>query len=165
MAFGGVSVGRNRGDIYGGASDLNNPNFQFRRGIVGNDTTVAVKASGTYQFPVGVSTTASFQHATGLPQLTSVLVASNTVTLTQVSQAIAIEPRASVRYRPLNQVDVSVRKRFTFGSIGIEPTLDIYNLTNSGVITTQVTQLGPTYGGARVILDGRMIKLGATLNF
>jgi hypothetical protein len=165
MAFGGVSIGKNTGDIYGGASDLNNPNFQFRRGIVGNDTTVAAKASGTYQFPSAISLTGSYQYATGLPQLTTVLVSANTIALTQVSQAITIEPRATVRYEPLNQVDISLRKRFTFRKLGFEPTLDIYNLFNSGVITTQVTQLGPTYGGARVILDGRLIKLGGTFNF
>ena len=133
----------------------NNPNFQFRRGILGTDTPVAIKASGTYQFPYGISSTASYQHATGLPQLTTVQVSSNTVVLTQVSQVITVEPRATVRCQALDQIDIS----------GFEPTLDIYNLTNSGVITTQVTQLGPTYGSARVILDGRMIKLGATLTF
>lgn len=106
----------------------------------------------------------SIQHANGLPQLTSVLVASNTVALTQVSQAITVEPLATVRYEALNRVDVSLRKRFSFGTLGVEPTLDTCNLTNSGVTTTQVTRLGPTYGGARVILDGRMITLGATLN-
>jgi hypothetical protein len=29
----------------------------------------------------------------------------------------------------------------------------------------QGTDWGPTYGNARVILDGRIIKLGASLNF
>ena len=38
MMTGGVSIGKNTGDIYGTGSDLNNPNFAFRRGITGNDT-------------------------------------------------------------------------------------------------------------------------------
>jgi hypothetical protein len=36
MLIGGVSIGKNIGDIYG-PEDLENPNFQFRRGIQGND--------------------------------------------------------------------------------------------------------------------------------
>ena len=36
MVMGGTSFGKSLGDIYG-TGDLNNPNFQFRRGLIGND--------------------------------------------------------------------------------------------------------------------------------
>ena len=35
MVMGGVSLGRDEGDIYG-SSDLNDPNFTFRRGVSGH---------------------------------------------------------------------------------------------------------------------------------
>lgn len=164
MAFGGVSFGRNRGDIYD-TGDLNNPNLTFRRGIIGNDVPVALKASGTYQFPYGINATASLQRSTGLPQQTTVLVSANTVPLTQVSQSIVIEPRASQRYPDVTQMDLSVRKALKRGRLTVEPVLDLYNLFNSSVVTTAITQLGPSYGRTRGIIDGRMVKLGGTLSF
>jgi hypothetical protein len=164
MALGGVSFGRNMGDIYD-TGDLNNPNFMFRRGIIGNDVPVSIKASGTYQLPYDISATASFQHATGLPQQTTVLVTAATVVLTQVSQSLVVEPRATNRYDEVNQMDISIRKTFRFGRRSIEPVLDIYNLFNSDVALMQITQLGPTYLRTRGIIDGRMVKLGVTVDF
>lgn len=164
MALGGVSFGRNRGDIYD-TGDLNNPNLTFRRGLIGNDTPVALKASGTYQLPYGLSATASIQRSTGLPQQTTVLVTAATVPLTQVSQAIVVEPRATQRYPDVTQMDVSVRKVVKARRLTIEPVLDLFNLFNSSVVTTAITQLGPSYGRTRGIIDGRMVKLGATVSF
>jgi len=164
MAFGGVSVGRNNGDIYGSA-DLNNPNFTYRRGIIDNDTPVAVKVSGTYQFPYGINFTGSLQHSSGLPQQTTVLVTAATVRLTQVQQSLVVEPRATTRYDHVNQTDISVRKALKLQRLTIEPVLDIYNLFNSDVATGVVTQRGPTYGNVRTIIDGRMVKAGVSINF
>ena len=54
MMTGGVSIGKNTGDIYGTGSDLNNPNFTFRRGITGNDTPFSLRLSGIYELPYAV---------------------------------------------------------------------------------------------------------------
>jgi hypothetical protein len=166
MAFGGISFGRNIGNIYDTvAVDLNNPNFTFLRGITGNDVPVAFKMSGTYQFPLGFNFTASVQRSTGLPQQTTVLVSANTVALTQVSQSLVVEPRATYRFDNVTQADVSLRKVFRARGLTLEPVLDVFNLFNSSVVTTSVTQLGPTYGRTRAIIDGRMVKAGASVSF
>jgi hypothetical protein len=47
----------------------------------------------------------------------------------------------------------------------LEPVLDVYNLFNSSVVTTSVTQLSPTYGRTRAIIDGRMVKAGGSVSF
>ena len=160
-------MARTSGDIFAdiATGDLNNPNLQFRRGIIGNDVPLSIKASGTYQFPAAISATASFQRATGLPHQTTVLVSANTAVLTQVSQSLVVEPRATVRYPDVNQTDLSLRKMFRVGRIGLEPVLDIFNLFNSSVVTTQIMQLGPTYLRTRGIIDGRMIKVGGSVSF
>jgi hypothetical protein len=50
MMTGGVSVGKNTGDVYAAQSsplpDLNNPNFVFRQGRVGNDLPFSLRLSG-----------------------------------------------------------------------------------------------------------------------
>ncbi len=162
MAFGGLSIGKNLGDIHD-TGDLNNPNFTFRRGIIGNDVPFALKLSGTYQFPYAIYATASLQRSTGLPQQTTVLVNASTVQLTQVSQSIVVEARATERYDNVTQADLSIRKSLKIGKLTIEPVLDIFNIFNSSVVTTVITQLGPSYGRTRTIIDGRMIKIGGTL--
>jgi hypothetical protein len=164
MAFGGLSVGKNIGDIYD-TGDLNNPNFTYRRGIIGNDVPVALKISGTYRFPYGIYMTGSLQRSTGLPQQTTVLVNNNTVALTQVSQSLVVEPRATFRYDNVAQTDISVRKMFKVGRLTLDPVVDIYNLFNSSVVTTEITQLGPAYGRTRAIIDGRMVKFGGSMSF
>jgi carboxypeptidase family protein len=165
MLMGGLSIGKNFGDIYGGASDLNNPNFTFRRGVIGSDVPVTLKASGLYQLPYGMSMSGSVQHFTGFPENTIVLVGSNTVSLTQVSQSLVVEPRGTTRLPNVNAVDVSVRKAMRIGGFKVEPVMDVFNLLNNASIQARTTQLGPTYGQAANILRGRLIKLGANVNF
>jgi len=44
-----IFFGKSVGDIYP-TSDLNDPNFTFRRGAIGNDVPVSFKRFGIYQF-------------------------------------------------------------------------------------------------------------------
>lgn len=165
MAMGGLSFGENVGYIHGETADLNNPNFQFRRGIIEQDIPVIFKFFGVYQLPYQVSVSGSFQHFTGFAEETRVLVASDTVRLTQVSQEITVEPRATVRYPDVNMVDLSVRRAFRFGARSIEPVLDIFNLTNENSIRARTEILGPTYGQAADMVRGRLLKVGVNVKF
>ena len=74
MIMGGVSLGQNEGDIYGGNSDLNNPNFAFRRGVLATDVPRIFKASGLYELPYAISLSGSLQYYTGQPERTTVSV-------------------------------------------------------------------------------------------
>jgi hypothetical protein len=165
MIMGGASVGQNRGDIYGGTSDQNNPNFTFRKGVTGNDVPFSIKASGVYQLPYGIALGASAHHSTGFPEITTVLVGGNTATLTQVTQSLVVEPRGTTRLPDIDQLDVSVRKTFRVRGLSLEPVLDVYNLANSASITARTTLLGPTYQKAVTIQRGRLIKLGMNASF
>jgi hypothetical protein len=166
MLMGGVSLGRNIGDIYAETADLNNPNFTFRRGVVGNDVPVSFKASGVYQLPYsGITLSASVQHSTGFPENTTVLVTGSTVPLTQVSQSLVVEPRGTIRLPSTTVADLSVRRPFKIGGSVFEPVVDIYNLANSNTIQGRPTQLGPSYHRVANILRGRLVKLGFNVKF
>jgi hypothetical protein len=160
MMTGGISVGKNTGDVYPVGSDLNNPNFTFRKGVTGNDTPFSFRLSGIYELPLAVQMSGTFQHQRGFPELTTVSVGANTVTLTQGTTSITVEPRGTTRLPDLNQLDMSFRKVFRAGGKVYQPRLDIYNLANSATIIARSTVLGSSYGAVNGIQRGRLIKLG-----
>jgi len=165
MLITGVSFGDNKGDIYG-TSDLNNPNFQFRHGIFGNQVPVAVKVSGAYQARWGILASAVVQHYTGFPELTTVSVGAATVALTQVTQSITVEPRGTTRLPDVNLVDFNVKKTIKAGgSLSIQPAVEVFNLLNSSATQSRNTVLGPAYGRVASIVLGRMVKFGVNVNF
>lgn len=165
MMTGGISIGKNTGDIHPVGSDLNNPNFQFRRGITGNDTPFSARLSGVYELPYGVAMSGTFQHQKGFPELTLVSVGNNTVALTQGTTNIASEPRGTSRLPNLNQLDMSFRKVLRSGGKVYQPRLDVYNLMNSATVASRVTTLGSSYGAVGNIQRGRLIKLGMHVDF
>ena len=166
---GGASFGKSTGDIYPttnvGTADLNNPNFQYRHGLFGNDVPWSYRASGLYEAPYKISLSATAQYYAGFPELTTVSVGNNTVTLTQGATTLTVEPRGSTRLPAVTSLDVSVRRPWLFQTLRVEPRIDFYNLTNSATILGRITQLGPTYGRVSSVQHGRLIKLGVSVEF
>jgi Carboxypeptidase regulatory-like domain len=164
MLMGSASFGKNEGDIYP-EQDLNNPNFQFRKGVVGQDIPRSVKASGIYEFPWDVTVSGNFQHYAGAPELTTVSVARDTVVLTQVTQSITVEPRGTTRLPNVTLVDFNARRLFRINNRTIEPVIELHNVFNSNAIQDRTTVLGPAYGQVNNILRGRMVKFGMNVKF
>jgi hypothetical protein len=165
MLIAGVSFGSNKGDIFGTA-DLNNPNFQFRQGVIGNEVPVAIKLSGSYKAPYGMVASAVVQHYTGFPETTTVVVSASTVPLTQVTQSIVVEPRGTTRLPDVNLLDFNIRKSFKASNrFSTEPVVEVFNVLNSNAIQARTTVLGPAYGSASNIVLGRMVKFGVNMNF
>jgi hypothetical protein len=165
MMTGGISLGKNVG--YVGNADLNNPNSkEFSRGIAGDDVPVSFRLSGLYELPWGLSLSGSYQYQSGFPELTTVSVGNNTVSLTQGTQSVIVNERGDVRYPALHQVDFSLRKAIRMGgSRVLQPRLDIYNASNNATIRTWVTQLGSTYHRPSAIQRGTLIKAGFHYDF
>jgi hypothetical protein len=161
---GGASFGKTKGDT-AGTSDLNNPNFTFRHGLVGNDVPWSYRASGVYEFPYQISVSATGQYYQGFPESTTVSVGNNTVALTQGATTLMVEPRGTTRLPAVSSLDLSVRKFWRIGTLKLEPRLDIYNATNAASILGRVTQLGPTYGRVSSIQRGRLVKAGFSVEF
>ena len=165
MMTGGLSVGKNVG--YVGVADLNNPNSkQYSRGIQGDDVPKSFRMSGLYELPWALSLSGSYQYQSGFPESTTVSVGSNTVALTQTTQAVIVNERGDVRYPSLNQLDFSLRRAFRLGGGRVlQPRLDIYNSTNNATIRTWVTQMGNTYHRPSAIQRGTLIKMGFNYDF
>ena len=165
MLMGGLSLGRNIGDVYDTA-DLNNPNNTYRRGVVGSDVPVGFKTSGLYELPYEIAVSGSVSHYTGIPELDTVTVSRDTVALTQVSQSIAVAPRGTNRSDDVNLVDVSAKKTFRMGgNWTIEPVIDVFNLLNASPVQGRITELGPAYHRAVSLIGGRLMRLGLTVKF
>jgi hypothetical protein len=166
---GGASWSKSVGDIYelttNPVPDLNNPNNTFRTGLYGNDVPFSLRLSGAYDLPRGVFVSATAQHNTGFPELTTVSVGTNTVVLTQGPQTLTVQPRGTTRLPAVNSLDVSVRRPVRFRTSTIAPRIDFYNLTNAATILGRITQFGPTYGRVNSIQRGRLIKLGFSVDF
>jgi Carboxypeptidase regulatory-like domain len=166
---GGASFGKSTGDIYPTTNvttaDLNNPNFQYRYGLFGNDVPYSYRASGVYEFPWEISTSFTAQYYAGFPELTTVSVGNNTVALTQGTTSITVEERGTTRLPAVWSLDLSVRKFVHVGTTRFEPRIDFYNLTNAATILGRTTQLGPSYGTVSSIQRGRLIKLGLSVSF
>jgi hypothetical protein len=167
MLIGSLSLGKSEADIYGEfiASDLNNPNFAFRRGPRAEDVPVAFKMSGAYELPYGFRVAANGQYFSGAPETTTVRVSANTVSLTQVNQVITVEPRGTSRLPGVTMVDLNLTKRWRRGNFSVEPRVDMFNLLNSSAITQRLTELGPAYGRASEILGARLIRAGANVSW
>jgi len=163
--FGGISFGKSVGDIYTTPSDLNNPNFTFRRGDSAQVVPVTWKLSGTYAMPYKLTLSFSEQYVQGFAENTTVLVDSATAVLTQVSQSIVVEPRATTRLPATNELDFGLRRTFRSGNIQYEPTLDLYNMLNAATIISRSTQLGPTYLRPSAVQRGRLARVGLQVRF
>ena len=164
MAMGSLSWGKSDVNIYEG-SDLNNPNLTFARGPESQERPFFAKLSGAYELPYGFTVGGAGQYFTGWPETTSVLVSSNTVRLTQVSQSVVIEPSGTRRLPNITMVDLNLKRALKVGALRLEPRIDVFNVFNVAGITSQITQLGASYGNAIEILGGRLIKFGANVNW
>ena len=78
-----TSFGKATGDIYcvvayvsACSSFLNNPNFTYRNGVVGNDTPYGLRMSGIYVFPYELWVSGTVQRNSGFPEYTTVLVSN-----------------------------------------------------------------------------------------
>lgn len=165
MLLGSLTAGKNEGDIYGGTEDLNNPNFTFRHGYLTNDQTFFFKMSGAYELPYGFIVAANAQRYTGYPELTTVLVTSQSAKLTQVSQSIVVAPSGTTRQPSFTIFDLDLKKSVKVGRLNLAPRVDIFNLFNASGIQSYISQLGPSYGNAITILDGRLVKFGVNVNW
>jgi hypothetical protein len=144
---------------------LNNPNYTFRRGLLSNDRRVFFKMSGAYELPFGFTVSANEQYYIGYPEMTTAVVNSQTVKLTQVSQTIVVQPSGTIRQPNVNIVDLNLKRAMKLGQLTLYPRVDVFNILNTSGIQTYITQLGPTYGNAITILDGRLIKFGLNVNW
>ena len=165
----GLSIGKNEGGLAQG-TDLNDPNVTlYESGIIGNDSKVGFRMSGSYLMPGEVSLAGSLVSNTGYPfastyQVTRAAVAP-AVNLTRASQTVPLSRRGDERLPSVTLLDIRVSRAFQFGTRSITPQLDIFNITNASTVVALNPAVGGTYKTASEILAPRIIRLGFSLNF
>jgi len=179
----GLTAGKNSGGLNGGAlgsgqiatgngSDLNDPNATlFNNGIVGNDSQVAFRLSGSYRAPYEIAIAGSLVSNSGYPfvstySVTRAAAAAAGVALTRASQTIFLSQRGDERLPSVTLIDLRISRSFRFAnSRRIEPTFDIFNLGNASTITSLNAGVGGTYLVPTAIVSPRIMKVGFVVSF
>ncbi len=173
----GLTIGKNTGGInatggQSGTNDLNDPNnTTYPDGIVGNDSEVAFRLSGSYRLPYDINLAGTFIANNGYPYISNISVtraqaAAAGVVLTRASQTVLLSERGQERYPDVKMVDLRLSKTFKFGAgRTFQPQVDFFNIGNADTVTTLNTAVGSTYLAPSEILAPRIIRVGFALNF
>jgi len=173
----GLTLGKNTGGLNssGGQSlagnDLNDPNFTvFSNGIVGNDSDIAFRLSGSYRLPGDIGIAGTLVSNRGYPyvstySVTRAAAAAAGVTLTRASQTVILAQRGDERLNAVTLADIRISRTFKFGARKIEPQLYIYNLTNSNVADSISNGVGGTYLVPQTIVAPRIARVGFSILF
>ena len=129
-----------------------------------------LKALATYQLPYGFSVSGTWQNSAGPQRLANYVVTSSQTTLGRpLNLGTATVPLMSpgTEYAErLNQVDVRVSKAFRFSGSGrLQVTASFFNLFNANSTLVWSGTYGPSWLVPSNILQGRLIKFGAQVDF
>jgi hypothetical protein len=171
----GLTFGKNTGGLnasggQSGTADLNDPNVTlFREGIIGNDSTVAFRLSGSYRAPWDITIAGSLLSNSGYPFVSTYSVrraaVAPDVALTRSSQTVFLSERGDERLPTVTMVDLRFSREFRFGSRRIVPQLDIFNLGNAATVVSQNGSVGSAYLSPSEILAPRTIRVGFSIDF
>jgi hypothetical protein len=165
---GGLTLGRNEGGLAGEFNDPNN--HIYERGIVGNDSTVAFRLSGSYLLPGAISLAGSLVSNTGYPYVSTysisrAVAARQGVVLTRSSQAVPLSQRGDERLPNVTMADIRISRPIRFGNRRFVPQLDIFNIGNAATVVNLQNAVGGAYLDPREILSPRIIRVGFSLDF
>jgi hypothetical protein len=172
----GFTVGKNTGGppaptSFTNFADLNDPNVTlYPKGIIGNDSKVGFRMSGSYQMPGSVSVAGSVISNTGYPYVSTfsvsrALAATAGVNLTRANQTVFLSNRGDERFPNVTNVDVRISRAFHFGARKIAPQIDLFNIANASPIVSLNTGVGATYLAPAEILAPRIIRVGFSIDF
>jgi hypothetical protein len=174
----GLTIGKNEGGLNAPTgsgqdsdNDLNDPNFLlFDRGVVGNDSEVAFRLSGSYRLPWEINLAGSLVSNNGYPAVTTfavtrALAAAQGISLTQSSVTVPLTRRGDERLPSVTMLDLRLSRTFRFGDRRFSPQVDIFNLTNADTVVARNNAIGATYLRPNEILSPRIIRFGFSLDF
>jgi hypothetical protein len=97
--------------------------------------------------------------------LSRALAATHGITLTRASQTISLTERGDERFPDVFMADIRFSRQFRFGTRSFQPTVDIFNITNTDTRDNQNSAVGANYLLPTSILAPRIIRVGFSLNF
>ena len=174
----GLSIGRNKGGLntstgQSATVDLNDPNNTlFSKGVVGLDTKVAFRLSGSYLLPYDllvagslVSNSGGAYVSTYSASRTSPNVAS-VFSMTRGSQTVFLSARGDERLPTVTTADIRISRAFRFAqSRRIVPEIDLFNINNAAPAVTLTSAVGGSYLAPTQLLAPRIIRVGFAINF
>ena len=182
----GLTIGKNTGGLNSGGTnpgqsdvatiggfaggELNDPNnTRFSNGIIGNDSEVAFRLSGSYRLPGAVSLAGTLISNSGYPYVSTYSVTrasvAPAVALTRASQTVFLSQRGEERYDAVTMVDLRISRPIKFGTRSFNPQLDIFNIGNAATVVRYNPAVGATYLTPGEILAPRIIRVGFSLDF
>jgi hypothetical protein len=81
------------------------------------------------------------------------------------SVVIRLTPPGTKYLDRWNQVDVAIKKNFTFGGYQFTAQADVYNAMNASPVTTQTQDFGPQLDFPNTILQGRLLRMVAQVKW
>jgi hypothetical protein len=78
---------------------------------------------------------------------------------------VVLSQRGDERYNDVTMADLRLSRKFKFGTRGITPAIDFFNIGNAATVVTQNTAVGGTYLAPSEILAPRIIRIGFVLDF
>ncbi len=172
----GLTIGKNTGGVnvntgQSATADLNDPNnTTYPDGIIGSDSQVAFRLSGSYRLPWDVNVAGTLISNSGYPYVSTASVTraqalAAGVNMTRATQTVLLSNRGDERLDAVTMVDLRLSKSFRFGSRSLTPQVDFFNIGNADTATGVNGVVGSTYLFPSEILSPRIIRVGFSLNF
>ena len=134
--------------------------------VTTDDRPWSLRLSGEYELPYASSLGGTWQLQAGAPEITTVLVTSQTLALPQGNQAIWVAPVGQTRYPTVASMDLTVRRTWRLSNgRTVVPRLQMFNILNNATIDAWVAQLGPTYHRPSNIQRARLINFDLSVGF
>jgi hypothetical protein len=163
----GLTIGKNEGGVLTG--DLNDPNNadNFPNGIVGDDSTYALRVAGSVLLPWNLTVSGSLVANQGYPfQSTYSITRTVYPTLTRASQVVRLSRRGDERLEDVAMVDLRLSRSFSLGAgRKFTPQVEIFNLGNASTVVRNTPAAGTLYLAPAEILAPRVVKIGFSLSF
>jgi len=124
------------------------------------------KFAGSHPLPLDVQVGAALQSYAGLPLAVNWAVPTNLFPggRTQAVTVNLVPPGSKYLHR-WNQLDLSVRRVFTFGKVRLDGALEIFNALNSNVVLSENQNFGSALGQPQAVLQGRLLRVSSQIKF
>jgi hypothetical protein len=125
------------------------------------------KLSGSYTIPrVGIAASAVIQSTPGLMRTITYVVSRAVVpSLTLSSVTIPLNAPGTSYLERLNLLDLKFSRNFVYKGARIQPSLAIFNVTNSPAIIQLNNSFGAALNQVQQIVDGRFVRFGVQADF
>jgi Carboxypeptidase regulatory-like domain/TonB dependent receptor len=165
----GFTYQHNTGTYIGPNTDnFSDPNININRvgSNLDQDATYIFKISGQYlESHTRINLAVNYQHYTGYPIRPTNSFVGGTYGLAQGAETVALAP-STLSEPNVDNASLRVSRPFAFHDrYRVEPTVDLFNFTNSNSITSKVATYGSNFLKPVDLINPRIAKFGLKVSF